>query len=107
MTPQYALSESMVSMSEGRVHINMEAMRAIMKSEAAQQAVTDAANKICERACSLVPDKKKNTPPKFVVHPRVLSVSAHAFVDCASQYARNYQAKHNVLEKAFSESIGG
>lgn len=94
-------------MSEGKVHINMETMRAIMKSERAQQAVTDAANKICERACSLVPDKEKSTPPKFVVHPRVLTVSAHAFVDCASPYARNYQAKHNVLEKAFSESMGG
>lgn len=97
----------MVNMSEGRVHINAEAMRAIMKSEAAQHAVTDVANKICARACSLVPDKKKNTPPKFVVHPKVLTVSAHAFVDCASPYARNYQARHNVLEKAFSESMGG
>lgn len=63
-----------------RVHISREACREIMKSEGAQRIVTEKAQAIAD-ACNASAGLSAEGYG-YVVHPRVLTVSAHAFVDC-------------------------
>lgn len=83
----------------GSIHVvtNGAGLRAIMKSEGAQEAVNERAHAICDAANS-----ESATPgAEYVVHPRVLTVSAHAFVDPANFEARLDEHFHQTLDHAF------
>lgn len=82
---------------------NGAGMRAMMKSEGAQEAVNSRADVICGAANS-----DSATPgARYVVHPRVLTVSAHAFVDPDNYAARLDEHNHMTLEHAFWGAQGG
>lgn len=80
-----------------RVVTNGAGMRAIMKSDGAQAAVNERADAICDAANSgrHMPDAE------YIVHPRVLTVSAHAFVDPANYAAMLDEHFHQTLDHAF------
>lgn len=80
------------------VTINGSALRAIMQSENAQNMVTTVAQNICRSA------NASNPGCNFVVHSRVLKVSAHAWVDPADYHTRCEEAYHGILEQAFYSS---
>lgn len=88
-----------VGVSVGGVHVvlNGRSMREMMKSEYAQALVNEKANAICELANATHTTKGA----EYVVHPRVLEVSAHAFVDPANYRARIDEAYHQTLDIAF------
>ena len=76
---------------------NGAGMRAMMKSDGAQEAVNSRADAICDGANSGAAVEGAT----YVVHPRVLTVSAHAFVDPANRAARLDEHYHQTLEHAF------
>lgn len=80
-----------------RVVLNGRTMRDMMKSEYAQALVNGVADSICESANATHVTKGA----RYVVHPRVLEVSAHAFVDPENYAARLDEAHHMTLDKAF------
>lgn len=86
-----------LQVADVRVVVNGAALREIMKSEGAQAAVNRVAQSICNSAnMTAVKDGAE-----YVVHPRVLRVSAHAFVDPANTAAVLDEAQNLTLEKAF------
>lgn len=87
------------------VRISRDGMRAIMKSEGAQRMVNEAAQRVCDGANSM--SGLSSHPHGYVVHPRILTVSAHAFVDCGGDTSRFDNHRNDTLVKAFYESQGG
>lgn len=85
-----------------RVVVNGAALRQIMQCDNAQKLVNKIANNVCETANGM-----SSTHDLYVVHPRVLRVSAHAFVDCDGPHAVKSNHKHNTLQKAFWANQGG
>ena len=75
-----------------------------MQSEGAQRAVNSRAEAICKSANSMIVGSLAGG--EYVVHPRVLRVSAHAFVDPKNYKAMLAQHLHQVLEKAFWQNQG-
>lgn len=94
-----------ISVDSIEVRINGRGMREIMQSEGAQHAVNSHADGICKAANSMIPPSMSGG--EYVVHPRVLRVSAHAFVDPNNYRAMLAQHYHQVLEKAFWQKQGG
>lgn len=86
-----------IEIGDVRVEINGAALRDIMKSEGAQEAVNKAAQSICDAANIIAANPEAN----YIVHPRVLKVSAHAFVDCENYPAYMDENENYTLEKAF------
>ena len=93
-------------MADGRrVRVNGAALRAIMQSERAQEMVTGIAQRMAADANGM--SGLSSSPHGYVVHPRVLGVSAHAFVDCGGDTARFDNHKNDTLQKAFYANQGG
>lgn len=88
-----------------KVTPNGRGMREIMQGQEAQAAVNKYAEKICSTA-NLMRGSRSEAAAVYVVHPRVLRVSAHAFVDPANYEAMLAQHYHQTLEKAFWEVQG-
>lgn len=79
------------------VSLNGRSMRQMMQSEYAQALVNAKAQAICDTANNMSITKGA----EYVVHPKVLEVSAHAFVDPVNYAARLDESKHMTLDKAF------
>lgn len=86
-----------LEVADVKVVVNGAALREIMKSEGAQAAVNSVAESICGTANMIA----ANPDAAYVVHPRVLKVSAHAFVDCDNRAAVMDENENLTLEKAF------
>ena len=93
-----------ISVKSIEIKLNGRGMREIMRGRGAQEAVNGMARSICDSANSMVPSSLADG--RFVVHPRILTVSAHAFVDPINYEARLAQHRHQVLEKAFWRNQG-
>ncbi len=86
-----------------RVEVNGQSLKALMQSEGAQEAVNDYAQAVCDAANSAHVTRHA----RYVVHPKVLRVSAHAFVDPDNYEARIDEHYHQTLDKAFWAASGG
>lgn len=86
-----------LQVADVKVVVNGAALRKIMKSEGAQAAVNRIAQSICDSANFM----SVKDGSRYVVHPRVLRVSAHAFVDPDNYAAVLDEAEYLTLEKAF------
>lgn len=91
-----------ISVESIQVIPNGRGMREIMQSSQAQEAVNSRAQAICDMANAMHHTRGAG----YVLHPRVLRVSAHAFVDPANFKARIDQHYHQTLEKAFWANQG-
>ncbi len=91
--------------SGARVRVNGAGLRAIMQSDGAQRAVNDVAARIRDSANSM--SGLSQDGHGYVLHPRVLRVSAHAFVDCGGDAARFDNYRNDTLQRAFYANQGG
>lgn len=91
-----------------KVVVNGEALREIMRNENSQRLVNEVAERICDTANSEMSEtlKAADDAGGYVVHPRVLDVSAHAFVDCTGFATVIDNNKHATLKKAFWANQG-
>lgn len=87
--------------SSNRVVVHGSALRAIMRNERSQELVNKVANNIAEYANSTMSPSLSDRSVGYVVHPRVLTVSAHAFVDCGDYLAMIDTSKYDTLARAF------
>ena len=92
-----------IEVTSVRVELNGQGFRRIMKSDGAQELVNERAQGVCDTANST----HRTYGARYVVHPRVLEVSAHAFVDPDNYAARLDEHYHQTLDKAFWASAGG
>ena len=93
-----------ISVESVKVVPNGKGMRTMMRGPGAQYVVGRKADAICEAANAMVPPSLSGG--RYIVHPRVLRVSAHAFVDPENYKANLAQHYHMVLEKAFWQEQG-
>ena len=93
-----------ISVESIEVRTNGRGMRAIMRGQGAQSAVHSHAKEVCDAANSMISGSLEGGG--YVVHDRVLTVSAHAFVDPVNYKAMLAQHRHQVLEKAFWKTQG-
>ena len=92
-----------IEVTSVRVELNGQGFRTIMKSDGAQELVNDRAQAVCDVANSA----HRTYGARYVVHPRVLEVSAHAFIDPDNYAARIDEHYHQTLDKAFWSAAGG
>ena len=88
-----------------QVNVNGAGVTACMKSEGAQEAVNIRAEEV-RRAAQYSAGGTTGAFAEWVVHPKVLRVSAHAFVDPANYAAILAQHHHGALEAAFWSTQG-
>lgn len=81
-------------------HFNGGALRAYMKCESAQSMVNSSAEAIRE-AANANSRTYYRYGPAFTVHPKVLRVSAHAFVDPTGITGCLAESRHECLSQAF------
>lgn len=93
-----------VSVESIEIKTNGHGMRSIMRGKEAQEAVGRRADDICDSANAMIGGSLIGG--EFVVHKKLLRVSAHAFVDPDNYKAMLAQHKHQVLEKAFWQNQG-
>ena len=86
------------------VHVNGNALREIMQSENAQAIVNSRGSDICGSANDLAEDNLYGHG--YVLHTKVLDVSAHAFIDCGGTSATFDNYHHDTLQKAFWQNQG-
>lgn len=82
------------------VHVNGGALREIMRSDAAMNAVMKPAKIICD-AADADGHRYYSYKPLFVLHPRTLEVSAHVFIDPTGLSGSITEDRHQVLSRAF------
>lgn len=95
-----------ISVESIQVNVNGQGARAVMKSKGAQEAVNSHAQAVCDAARYMYGSSTQDVA-EWTVHPRILRVSAHAFVDPVNYQAILAQRYHQTLEKAFWATQGG